>query len=51
MNVAHATPAIPILNALTKIISTKIFVTEDTARKIKGVFESPRAENIPVAIL
>ena len=40
MNVAHATPAIPILNALTKIISIKIFVTEDTARKIKGVFDN-----------
>lgn len=38
-------------NVVTKRISAAIFVTDDTARKTKGVFESPKAVNIPVEIL
>ena len=51
MNVAHATPAIPILNTATNNISTNIFDTEEIAKKINGVLESPNAENIPVETL
>ena len=49
-NVAHATPATPILNAVTKRISTPMLETDEQARKMNGVFESPSAEKIPVAI-
>ena len=49
--VAHATPATPILKAVTKRISTAMLEVEDAARKMKGVLESPSAEKIPVAIL
>ena len=51
INVAHATPAIPKSKAVTNRMSAPIFAVEDMARKINGVFESPRAENIPVATL
>ena len=51
INVAHATPATPILNTVTNTMSMPIFDREEQVRKKKGVFESPRAENIPVAIL
>lgn len=50
-NVAHATPAIPILKALTKRMSIAMLLVDDMARKIKGVLESPMAEKIPVATL
>ena len=49
--VAQATPATPILKAVTKRMSTKIFDTEETARNTNGVRESPNAEKMPVAIL
>ena len=51
INVAHATPATPILNAVTNKISIKIFALDEQTRNIKGVFESPSAEKIPVAML
>jgi len=38
-------------NDFTNIISTRIFEMDDAAKKKNGVFESPRAEKIPVAIL
>ena len=50
-NVAHATPATPILNAVTNRISMKMLLVEDAARKINGVLESPSAEKMPVATL
>ena len=50
-NVAHATPATPILNAATNRISIPIFATDEQARKTNGVLESPSAEKMPVAIL
>ena len=49
--VAQATPATPILNAVTKRMSTPMLESDEHARKINGVFESPRAEKIPVATL
>ncbi len=49
--VANATPAMPMENVCTKRMSTKILAVEDTARKRKGVLESPNAEKMPVAIL
>ena len=51
MKVAHATPETPILNPATKSMSAAMFATDEQARKKKGVFESPRAEKIPEAIL
>jgi len=39
------------LKAATNKISTPIFETEEIARKINGVFESPRAVKIPVETL
>ena len=51
IKVAQATPEIPILKAATNKISTPIFETEEIARKINGVFESPRAVKIPVETL
>ena len=51
INVAHATPATPRLNAVTNKISIKIFAVDEQTRNIKGVFESPSAEKIPVAML
>ena len=49
--VAQATPATPILKAVTNRMSTAMLLKEDTARKIKGVLLSPRAEKTPVAML
>ena len=49
--VGTATPATPILKAVTNRISTAMLLKEDTARKIKGVLLSPRAEKTPVAML
>ena len=51
MRVAHATPATPMPNAVTKRISTAIFEIDDAARKMNGVRESPSAAKMPVAIL
>ena len=51
MNVAQATPSTFIPNAVTNRISTPMLIVDDAARKIKGVLESPRAENIPVEML
>ena len=51
IKVAHATPATPILNAVTNSMSIPILESDEQARKINGVFESPSAEKIPVAIL
>ena len=51
MNVAQATPATPILNTVTNKISAPILAIEEQAKKINGVFESPKAEKIPVATL
>jgi len=51
ISVAHATPSTPILNPATNRMSAKIFDTDEQARKINGVLESPRAEKIPVAML
>ena len=50
-NVAQATPATPILKAVTKRISIPILAREDTARNRKGVLLSPRAEKMPVEML
>ena len=50
-NVAHATPATPISNAVTNRISTAMFDVDEQARKINGVLESPSAEKMPVATL
>ena len=49
--VAHATPATPIRKAVTNRISTPMLESEEQARKMNGVFESPSAEKIPVATL
>ena len=38
-------------NAFTNIISASILALEEAARNKKGVFESPSAVKIPVAIL
>ena len=51
IKVAYATPATPIVKIFTNIMSTIILALEEAARKMKGVFESPNAEKIPVAIL
>ena len=51
MNVAHATPETPMLNAVTNRISTPMFESDEHTRNINGVLESPSAEKIPVAIL
>ena len=51
IKVAHATPATPILNAVTNSMSIPILESDEQARKTNGVFESPSAEKIPVAIL
>ena len=51
MNVAHATPFTPISNVFTNSISTAMLDTDEMARNINGVLESPSAENIPVAML
>ena len=51
MKVAHATPAIPMLKLCTNRISMPIFAVDEHAKKMKGVFESPIAEKIPVATL
>ena len=51
IKVAHATPATPILNAVTNSMSIPILESDEQTRKINGVFESPSAEKIPVAIL
>ena len=37
--VAHATPATPILNAVTKSISTPMLDTDEQARKMNGGFQ------------
>ena len=50
-NVAQATPATPMLNAVTNRISTAILDVDEQARKINGVLESPSAEKMPVATL
>ena len=50
-NVAHATPATPMLNAVTNRISTAMLEVDEHARKINGVLESPSAEKMPVATL
>ena len=49
--VAQATPATPILNAVTNRISMAMLDSEEQARKIKGVLESPMAEKMPSEIL
>ena len=49
--VAQATPATPILNAVTNRMSIPMFAVEEMARKMNGVLESPSAEKIPVAML
>ena len=48
-NVAQATPATPIRNAVTKRISMPMLDSDEAARNQNGVLESPRAEKIPVA--
>ena len=50
-NVAQATPATPMSNAVTNRMSTAMLDVDEQARKINGVFESPRAEKMPVATL
>ena len=50
-NVAHATPATPIRNVVTNRMSTKMLDSDEHARNQNGVFESPRAEKMPVATL
>ena len=50
-NVAQATPATPMLNAVTNRISTAILDVDEQVRKINGVLESPSAEKMPVATL
>ena len=50
-NVAQATPATPMSNAVTNRISTAMLDVDEQARKINGVLESPSAEKIPVATL
>ena len=50
-NVAQATPATPMPKADTNSRSMAMFAVEDTARKRKGVRESPRAAKVPVATL
>ena len=49
--VAQATPATPILKAVTNRISIKMLDSEEQARKMKGVLESPMAEKMPSEIL
>ena len=49
--VAQATPATPILKAVTNRMSIPMFAVEEMARKMNGVLESPSAEKIPVAML
>ena len=49
--VAQATPSTPMPKAETNRISIPILAVEDSARKIKGVRESPSAANVPVATL
>ena len=49
--VAQATPATPILKAVTKRMSTAMLEREEAARNRKGVLESPRAEKMPVLML
>ena len=51
MSVAQATPATPMLNAVTNRISTRMLLVEEIARKMNGVRESPIAEKMPVATL
>ena len=51
MNVAKATPAIPISKAVTSRISTKIFAIDEQTRNINGVYESPSAEKMTAAML
>ena len=41
----------PISNVFTNSISTAMLDTDEMARNINGVLESPSAENIPVAML
>ena len=49
--VAQATPATPMSKAVTKRMSIKMLLTDEAARKKKGVLLSPRAEKMPVATL
>ena len=51
MNVAHATPATPMENTVTKSMSTNMLATDETASRMNGVTESPRAAKTPVAML
>ena len=49
--VAQATPATPIWSFVTKTMSSPMLAVDDAARNQNGVFESPSAEKIPVAML
>ena len=49
--VAHATPATPMLKAVTNSTSSAILAMEEAARNRKGVRESPREAKMPVAML
>ena len=51
MKVAQATPSTPMPKAVTNKTSIPIFAVEDSARKRKGVRESPSAAKVPVATL
>ena len=49
--VAQATPSTPMPRPATNKMSMPILLTEEQAKKRKGVLESPRAEKMPVAML
>ena len=51
MKVAHAAPATSQWNTQTNSRSSTTFNREDTTRKMKGVFESPIAEQMPQPVL
>ena len=51
IKVAQATPSIPMPNTTTKNQSKNMLPKEDPIRKYRGVFESPKALNIPVHML
>ena len=51
ISVAHATPAIPILNTTTNSKSSPILVTDEIIKKYNGFLLSPTDRRIPLPML